>query len=166
MINYPIVEPLQPEPDGDYDVVVGTIGFEERARFLAETMRPKGKKMVAIGFRRQQVLNYLVNEEWYSTHGYETTDLEDGEYGDFCSELVAQLDFRNDEPPRMWVDISSCSRLRLALLIDAIRRAAHPIVVDFVYSISKFSAPSTMRLGNTHVGPVTPNYAGWAVEPN
>jgi hypothetical protein len=166
MNNVPTVRPLELIPNCNYSAVIGTVGFERRARFLAETLRPRGEIMVATGFRKQQVLNYATNKEWYRSNGYETRDLDDAEYRDWCHSLVGDLTADKGATAAMWVDISSTSRLRLAVLVDEIRRVDHPILVDFVYSVAEFTEPSPMNLGNTHVGPVTSNYAGWASEPN
>jgi hypothetical protein len=145
-----------------YDLAIATIGYEKRARFLSERFDPPAKIKMACGFTKQRVLNYAANQDWFTRSGFAVTEREDRNYKQWCAALLDRVKpGKAGATVRLWVDISSASRFRLATLIDCIRQAGFPVSADFVYAPAKFSSPPQGKVPNFHVGPITELFAGW-----
>src|SRR5947207_11718086 len=56
----------------------------------------------------------------------------------------------------------------MAILMDSIRKhfTFPGLGVDFLYSLASFSEPPKSQPVNTHVGPISPPFAGWWTEPD
>jgi len=157
-----VVDSLNPASDGGrYDVAIATRGYETRARCLATRFQPEARLRIAGGFAGQQALQYAENRHWFSTHRWRTVDLDDAAFGGFWRDILARATHGRSDVLRVWLDISSNSRLRIATLLDLFRTLSCPVVVDFVYCAAKFSPPPRSHPPNGHVGPVTRSFAGW-----
>jgi hypothetical protein len=163
-------------PGRDYDAVVTTLGYEKRARHVAERFAPRSGQKYALGFKEQQVLSYSENREWYKAAGYVVEDLTDAEFIDRFKEICARLDSTARAISRkgdsccvtMLLDISSLTRSRLAAVIDHLwsQTRCCAFSVDFYYTLAQYDPPPQEVLLNSHVGPVTPAFAGWTNDPD
>jgi hypothetical protein len=164
----PTIKPLDiHNRPGEYTLAVATVGYEERARFAAETLGISAKEKLAIGFVAQKELSYERNSSWYERAGYHVVHVDDEEYGRLISEKITSAIGSCKDEGSISIDISSMTRLRLAVVLSYLARLplAVPLRVDFLYTLAKFSAPSQIVQANSHVGPVLPEFAGWWTEP-
>jgi hypothetical protein len=162
-----VVRPLSKSWVEDrYDVAIGTVGYEQRARYVFENIGARGASCVACGFSDQRVLAYDDNSRWFESHGFRVDHKPDSEYAGWLSNAFNLTSERASL--RVLVDISSMTRVRLARLIEFFTSQAveRPIVATFVYSLAAYTAPPEAALYNSHVGPVTPMFAGWWEEPD
>jgi hypothetical protein len=148
-----------------YDAVVAAVGFEARSRAVAEILQPSGKRSAACAFPDQKELCYYDNLDWYTKSGYSVQERNDEDFGKWFEDFL--LDIREDDVDeyKVAIDVSSVTRLRLAIMVDILRRRQDekPVVVDFIYSIARFSSPPDSDVPNVHVGPVLKSFAGWSL---
>lgn len=150
-----------------YDGLLCTVGYESRARHFAEKKKFEARHSWALGFDNRKVLMYPDNLYWYSKSGFKVSEPSDTQFIDaFLEFLRASLD-GDDDTRTLCIDISSLTRLRLAVIVDSIRNFGgnFPLVVDFVYSPAKFSPPPSSSGPNQAVRPL-PGFAGWTNDPS
>jgi hypothetical protein len=145
-----------------YDLLLGTVGYEQRARFAFSKLDITAPQRLAFGFKEQQELSYEENKTWYTNAGFEISEPSSDE---FRKQLLSSINHLGTKRNYICVDISSMTRLRMALVVDAFRKAPGELVVDFVYSIAAYSPPLESFSPNTHVGAVLPSFAGWWINP-
>lgn len=166
------VSPFDPEElrRNEYDLAIGSAGFERRARYIIEEFQPKAAVAWAPAFVNRQVLEFDRNNKVLSGLGYDTTPVDDGSFRDHLDKKIQQSLGNSDHGSsiRVVVDVSSMSRLRMATIVDAFRFLPHKTTVhiDFVYSVSAFAAPPKENLPIVECGPVTPEFAGWSYDPS
>jgi len=169
MANNPHVSLYRPDSlPAQYDVGIAAVGFEARARFVAENLHPDARIRLACAFPDRKVLSYQDNIDWYSRNGYKTEEVPDEPFGVWCGEVLRNIRQTGSGQLRIWVDISSLSRFRIAALVDTFRSFdATPVLhIDFLYSLAKSSPPPRGFVPNAHVGPVLPSFAGWPTDPD
>lgn len=152
--------------DQEYDLAIATVGYEERARHIFSTVQPSARVKTACGFDAQKVFEYENNTTWFESNRFEVAHLTDESYDEWIQGVLNGVETGNN-PMRILIDISSTTRIRMARLLVSLRNFARVSVeATFVYSLASFTAPPTERHANSHVGPVTPEFAGWWEEPD
>jgi hypothetical protein len=63
-----VKEKLQKRP---YDLFLCAVGFETRARYIAEECKPNSRRRIAIAFRDRRVIAFDDNLQWFTLSGYE-----------------------------------------------------------------------------------------------
>jgi hypothetical protein len=161
-----VVSPYFADARPKYDLFVATLGYEERARFLAESRGVRGRQSIAWAFDGPPILSFEDNQRAFEAAGFQIVPESEGSPDEF----IDALDYPSDveRPVHLCVDISSASRIRLAKWFEAIIRRAseYRFVVDFVYAEALFTPPAAGGAPNTSVGPVLPMFAGWSSDPN
>jgi hypothetical protein len=150
-----------------YDLAIAAIGYEQRARAIFESHALEIRARAACGFKRQEVLEYDRNLSWYRSADFAIASADDGDYPSWLEETLEVIRTAQ-ERTKILVDISSLTRIRIANLISAFLgiRSDQQVDAFFVYSLAAFTSPITDQPPNTHVGPVTPDFAGWWSEPD
>jgi hypothetical protein len=162
---------VEPFDDGtstiSYHILVATVGFEERARFVASDLSPRSERRVAIGFTQGHALHYAENRAWFTRHDFEVHEPTDAEYGALFRRILEEATVVPTAALRVAIDVSSLSRIRIATVIDLLRstRWNCEVVADFYYAPAIFTEPVEEDQPNVHVGPVLPEFAGWTTEP-
>lgn len=168
MQRVPVIERVDHDlTDTKYDAFVATVGFETRSRHIAQTCNPTAARKVACGFSSRKVLAYQENMHWYQNAGFDVEEMSDAEYGRWIANVVSRASTSGSRIINVCVDISSTSRLRLAMLIETLMFAPVPcdFCVDFVYSFARY-ATGIEETVVTKAGPVTETFAGWAGDPD
>jgi hypothetical protein len=152
---------------GSYDLFVATVGFESRARHIAETMRPRAAKYVASAFESRQELAFLANRKWFQNAGFQVPVVSDSEFLEHCQEVLSSIEVRGQKV-RVCIDISSMSRLRMATWVSAVRNGVdgRSVVADFVYAPAVFSGSPGEHAPIVVSKPVVDEFAGWSAEPD
>lgn len=165
------VNPLRQETHKLYDLFVATLGYETRSSFISKKADLKATKNIAIGFTSDQILKYQLNKSWFESAGFEVVEVEDKAFIEVmaraCNDACDTRATPEKGRVRIAVDISSVTRLRMALILQFLGMASgsFPIEVDFYYALAEFSDPPSRVQANTHVGPVLPSLSGWWTEP-
>ena len=149
---------------GESELLVATLGFEQRARFFSEMYAPRAKRRVACGFCYGQVLAYSENRSYFEREGFEIFQIADEEHGDLVERLLVESVGKDEG---VLIDISSMSRPRIAAWVQALARrgASDAVSATFVYSLANFGGPPRREVPNVYVGPVLPAFAGWTMHP-
>jgi hypothetical protein len=167
--SLPTVLVLEGNGSKAYDLFIAAIGYEERARYVAESLHINADERLAIGFISGHVFNYDKNTRWYRDAGFSISHVEDSAFDAQIARSLRGIatSKTSTDPIRVCVDISSLSRLRMALLIRRFvsERLQRDVEVDFLYTLAAFSPPPSIASANTHVGPVLPSFSGWWTAP-
>jgi hypothetical protein len=149
-----------------YDLFVAAAGYEARSRYVAEILIPTALENLALGFECQQTLEFESNVEWYSSHGFTVEIGDDEPCAAFFVERLTSLG--KAQNLSVLIDISSLSRTRIALFLEALGLLLPTVAVevDFVYALAMYTDPVENESSNSHVGPVLPSFAGWWIEPD
>lgn len=167
MRRMPMIEPIAGLPvDTQYDGYIGVIGYEKRSRYAAEKVADKALLKMACGFTTRRVLSYNKNLAWHRRAGFDVNETSDADYGKWIVEVIDRMSANSSGTVRLCVDISSTSRLRLAILIEnlLLSNASCDFYVDFLYSFANDSS-GIQETVVTSAGPVTEMFAGWAGDP-
>jgi hypothetical protein len=151
--------------EGRYDLLIASLGYERRSRFVAESEKFQSDQKCAIGFGNCKVHSYRSNQRWFSQHGFNVTESSDSEFKSVISNALAVRRSDLSPPAKICVDISSMSRLRIACVLSEIVRMGSPVAVDFVYSVAKYLPPVREMSQIESAGPVLDEFAGWSSEP-
>src|SRR5687767_7135757 len=112
-----------------YDALIAAVGYEKRARFIANRLRGRYDKGYANCFTDRNVLNYEKNYRWFSRAGFSLARTSDAEFYSWCVSTLTKISY-DQEHPRVAVDVSSISRLRIAYLFYAVRDIGSPLILD------------------------------------
>lgn len=165
-----VVSPLKPKPTDEHDLLVASLGFEQRASFLASKYSSSSQRKVACGFASRKVHSYERNRQVFATHGFEMEDCAEEQFQQWWQKT---FDLAREEagakPLRLCVDVSSMSRYRIATIVGSLLELGEgpPVVASFLYSIAKFSPPPPDGGGPIVVcAPATRTFSGWSTEPD
>lgn len=153
-----------------YDVVVCALGYESRARSMAEELSLSGDLKLALSFGDCKTHGYNDNLNYFTVSGFEIHEWSDEDFvAAIRTRIVSFLMERSSSLPgrrdiAVCLDISSFSRFRLASLVDLVVEVAAttPIRLHVMYSVACFSPPDRDDLPIRTAAPVTENYAGWS----
>jgi hypothetical protein len=153
----------------EYDLFIGTIGYEHRARYIPEHLKIRAAQRIAVGFESDQIYNYEENSLWYRSANFEIYHLGDEPFGRLLAERLTNIARKpkGRDAVRLCVDISSMTRIRMAMLMRLLAdaRLGTCLEADFLYATASFSPPPSSSVPNRHVGPVLPSFSGWWTAP-
>jgi len=149
-----------------YSLFIAALGYEERSRFIAEHSHPNAARKIALAFDQQKVHAFVQNLEWFSSNDFHVKIIDDNGFRLELASVVRDLCVEGDVS--ILVDISSISRIRLALIVECFSEACsnQSLSVDFVYALAEYTSPPASNIANSHVGPVLASFAGWPDEPD
>jgi hypothetical protein len=148
---------------GDYDAALVSLGYEKRARQIAEQLLEVPDR-TAMPFADRHELDYDANERWLRETGWKLPDVADEEIVAVTSAWLGELAGGREDPVKVAIDISSMSRVRIGAVIQALLSlpADARAQVDLLYTPAEFE---TGRGRNDpqvfEVGPVSRYFAGW-----
>lgn len=145
------------------DLLIVAIGYEERSRFVAETLAAVSSRRVAFSFRSDGVGSFDRNLAVSQDAGFEVLPLDDN----FEMQFKQLLAFAPKEGYHIGIDVSSFTKFYLAEIVDSLAsHKGHPIDVDFLYapaSSEGWEVPdSPIRIAE----PVHPSFASWIDDPS
>jgi len=155
--------------EAPYDGFIASLGFEQRASFLARTkLASTARCRFACGFGTRQLHAYDGNLRVFAEAGFEIDERPDEAFPEWWKIVVNRIfaESRHKGSIRLCVDVSSMSRFRIATIVASLFEGADNVAVDFLYSIAAFSGPPKDALTPITVcGPAVDTFAGWSVEP-
>jgi hypothetical protein len=145
-----------------YDIYLTALGYEKRCTYFSSTYKPLADNKHAFSFDFGKDFSFEENKEWFSNQKYDVTECTDEI---FINELKILLDGTNNL--KVLVDVSSFSRLRIAIIMRELNFAANnkEIMTDFVYSLAKFTPPVNSSVLISNASPILPDFAGWPKDP-
>jgi hypothetical protein len=167
-MNVPRVCELIIEHEKVYDIFIATIGYEQRSRFVIDSLKVDAKLKVAFGFTWDHIFHYDDNAAWLIASGYDSLHCDDEAFAFELDKIIVEaLSTNGSNTLKIGVDISSATRARVAMILICVqkRSSRKHIEIDFFYSLAKFSPAPSSSHPNTHFGPVLPAFSGWWTEP-
>lgn len=160
------------DTDETYDIVLATLGYEKRARAIAQAMGSAHHR-AACGFDSYRVLSYSENWAWFSDNGFQVLEPGDANYRAWLeawlSEAVASAAVAAGDgaPIRVAIDVSSMTRSRIACALETASKLGerHPLAVDFLYTPALYQDPPEEPDFTASIEPVTPFFRGWPPDP-
>jgi len=141
-----------------YDGMIASVGYEPRSHAIAEAMRERPPKAIAVEFRGQQNEQYLESRACFDRMKFDIKQEWDERFLPFVASWFREL----DPGARVLIDISSMSRPRIASVVQALADLEDPsaVDVDFLYAPAAYRDPGELPPGVLSLGPVIPYYAG------
>lgn len=152
----------------EVDICLVACGYETRARAFAERFTFPGSIRLALAFPGERQLSFTENRRQLLERGFTVNAVDDATIVDVvCEALQSRISNDANTDLSVFVDISSQSRARLALIIEAISRCAAEVRVRvfFGYTLAKYMPPTNSAVPNLSIGPVSDFFAGWAEDP-
>jgi len=145
-----------------YNIYLTALGYEKRSRYFSSKYKITADHKHAFSFDFGKYFSYEENKKWFDNKKYCVTDCTDEV---FANELKKLLD--GTDNLKVLVDISSFSRLRIAIIMRELNLAANnkEIMTDFVYSLAKFTPPVNSSSLITNASPILSDFAGWPKDP-
>lgn len=152
----------------EYRCFFAALGYESRARTVAEELRPRAQRRTAIAFTSPTCIAYADNRTFFGRNGYEIVEIRDEVSVTACASRSIQAEGFNDaEPLRVLIDVSSQTRSWIGQLLSACSAFAigRTVEIDIIYVLAKYSASDRDELPMRHIGPVSAAFAGWSLDP-
>ncbi len=146
-----------------YDLFLSFVGYETRSRYVSETFSPAGARLSACGFSDRHVLSFEENCRCLVAAGYTYSEPNDTLFEEWVKALLREC-ISEKTTLRIGIDISSVSRLRLAITLLGLVELSKqvPLEAVFWYAVGAFSEPQWEPEPMISAGPVVPALAGWA----
>lgn len=162
-----LVTPGPVEPQGTFDLLITCLGYETRARHIAERFASLCAKKLALAFRHRLVAGYKKNLEFYQSHDFELLPFESLAFGKSLRDIIDESIPGSRNRARLLIDISSMSRPMIANLVVVLGeiRSVNGIDVTFTYCPAVFTGAPDVKQPVVVSQPVVPELAGWSIEP-
>jgi hypothetical protein len=150
------------------DLVIVACGYESRARYFVERRLMLGKRQVALAFGTQRELAFDRNVRVFRERGVDIVDVDEEKLSRWMRASIEEAAQGVDaRPVRVFIDVSSQSRSRMARILEGVvdigRRV--PLEVFFAYALAEFDQPDGKPAPIRDIGPVSPRFAGWTLDP-
>jgi hypothetical protein len=161
--------------EGRYAAVIASVGYEDRARHVAECLLHSSDRLIASTFPDNRVLSFQKNLRWFEERGAQIIDDPPGNHRAALTAAITKLTNERAEVEklrfgrattprglRLAVDISSMTRSRIAeTVLTLYDDYGVPIDVDFMYSPAAF-APGFSISGPIRVNTAVSGFEGWS----
>ncbi|MBQ0759799.1 MAG: hypothetical protein KBT72_09100 [Zhongshania sp.] len=146
--------------DGNFDLAIYGVGFEERATHCAKIYLQKKVKSIAIGYDiNTDKFNYQKNKSFFTANGAEVYEGSDISCVNYLDKFLSTLD--RGQPKNILLDITVMSRHRLAGLIFKLLDILPPkSKISITYSLSKFVEPPPGNTPIRSLGEILPQLTG------
>lgn len=148
------------DEDIDFDLVIAACGYETRARHMLESRSVQSTRMVAIGYGHGHDIAFEDNKRAFVKHGFEFEDVDDDSFETYIEVLIREVRGQPGRRISVLLDISCFSRIRLALILEALT-ASGAFVLDVFYSLAAFCPPNDKEPKSQYLCPVTDHFSGW-----
>ena len=153
-----------------YDLLIGAVGYESRARFAFDNVIVDAASKWVIRFDDRQLHDFRRNELFFAKANFEVIGAGLPSIAAKLRNMVAPLEGSPQGLATCLVDISSMTRSQIATICYELylcsRIAQRELVVDFMYSFAAFTPPSKEFGPIRFRGPVIPQLGGWTAEPD
>ena len=122
---WPTIKVMAIEADSigarEYSALFCTLGYEQRARYIAEQFGISARSRHSLGFTHNHVFDYQANRDFYrARQNFDAPELSNDEFENVIPDLLrSDLSSEGNYKDRICIDISSLSRLRIAHVISS-----------------------------------------------
>lgn len=148
--------------DLEFDLFVFAVGYEKRARFLAEKFRDRCKLTVGYVFEGGHVLSFQSNLSFLrNVSGLEVRAGESIE-----AVLQKERDLQAFKDKKIGIDVSSLNRGAMAELLSELLESQFfsGCEITILYSVAVFSSPPNEQMDFLDFGPLE-GFGGWTTSP-
>ncbi|MDV3516275.1 hypothetical protein [Stenotrophomonas sp. C1657] len=150
---------LPSEPTQSFDLIIAVCGYESRARSIIGANNAIAVRKIAIGYGAMEEVSFSENLAAFLANGYEFKSVNDQDFELFIEDVIRQAS-ADAKVPRILLDISCMTRLRLAQVMEALF-AVGAFDVDVYYALAEYSSPSGSEPTYEYLCPVTEYLSGW-----
>jgi hypothetical protein len=150
--------------DIEFDCLICSSGFEERAIYVSKTIKFQVKRKIVVGFKNYENEGFReTNDSFYNTNGFEFI-LENADEADKIITKLKELFADANTKIKIAIDYSSMTRVWYSAILNFFDSLNYADNVDlfFFYSFSKFSQPVNGDVRNIHIGPIK-NYSSLSI---
>lgn len=148
------------------DLLVASVGYEQRARHVSSVMRGNTRQGWAATFETHRVLSFEENLTWFQESDFEIVDANTQTYRKLLTERLTELSAESVTGSlRVAVDISSMTRRRIAeTLLSLADVETAEVQVEWFYAPAEYSEHAGEQ------GPIIergalPGFEGWSIDP-
>jgi hypothetical protein len=153
----------------EYDIALGAIGFEARARFAYSELTAQAKIRSAIRFSDRRIHDFAANDAFFADAGFASIEADPSAVRTYLATRLAALAQEESHGGiSILVDISSLTRQHIAIICYEViahrELCSSATTVDFVYSPAQY-APPPAEFGPIQVRePIIPELSGWSAD--
>lgn len=150
------------DEDLEFDLFVFAVGYEERARFLAEKFRARTKLTVGYVFEGGHILSFQSNLSFLK----DVNGLEVHAGKEIGEVLLAERGLQTLKGKRVGIDVSSLNRGAMAELLSELLDSPYfsGCEITVLYAVAAFSPPPVVEMEFLDFGPLD-GYGGWTTSP-
>lgn len=158
---------LPSAPDGEFDLLIGAVGYESRSTWLIEHGGIRATAVWGLQFEYNQVLHFNRACEIYEHAGADLALFSSEDDLGRMAARLSEIQSQHNRPLRVVLDISAMSRLMIATTLLAITQAsrAYGIELNTHYTPATFRAPGQTAPARV-AQPIVPELAGWSNRPD
>ncbi len=157
-----------PSVQKSFDLALGGIGYERRARYALTELTPRAVTRIGLEFEDRQVYDFDDNRRAFEKAKFSRIPARTENIASVLARWVRDSTV-TDGRLRAWIDISSLTRPLIATICYQLWSQAQTdervIHASFVYSQARFSPPPDDYGPIAHKGAVIPEFAGWTDDP-
>lgn len=152
-----------------WDVLICALGYESRARFVAEKYGSRARERISIAFDSKDIYDYRLNEKIFQKLDFFCLRFDIDLIEKTLMEMLVSIwNDKTEADLAVCVDISSMSRPMLAKIIWLLSTlvGSLKINVTFLYAPALY-ANDIREIGPIlYSAPVLPEFAGWSARPD
>ncbi|NIJ05905.1 hypothetical protein [Frigoribacterium faeni] len=145
-----------------YDLLITSVGYEARSRYIAEIVGTVAARKVAFNFDSPGVLSFDQNLRVVRALGFEVRPIDD----QFAGALRRLLEDATDQGVRaIGIDISSLTKFHIAEVVDVFHESNLELSVDFLYAPASSASWVPVDAPIQYAEPIHPAFASWTDDP-
>lgn len=146
----------------EFDLFVFAVGYEERARFLAEKVRDRVALTVGYVFESGHILSFESNYSFLK----EVDGVEVHAGRSICEALRAERGMQTFEGKKVAIDVSSLNRGAMAELLAELLDSPYfsGCEITVLYAVASFTPPPDLEMDFLDFAPLE-GFGGWTTSP-
>jgi len=140
----------------DFDLFVCSSGYEQRACFIAQTVKINARHKVVFCFKNHLTEKFrLLNDKFYSFNKF-TFIYEEGNQTINITKILNELMLTSGTTVNIAVDYSSMTSVWYSAIVSYfnVLNSNKQVNLYFFYCFAEFSAPNYFNVRNTNIGPM------------
>lgn len=162
--NFSVVPFEEEQAQTKNTLLVTALGYERRSSHFARLYGANFERQHALGFDHRKECSFQSNFDVLKSIGFDIHEASGAQFAEVVRTIFSSLS--DAEEAKIWIDISSFSRSRIAHMISEVWSLQVPrITLYLCYSPAKYSRPIENAGPINIAEPVTPQFAGWTSTP-
>lgn len=153
---------LSLKEERNYDLLIFAVGYEARARFIAEKYQEKSNLILGYIFPEGHILSFDENRDFLDSVGGHALEV-----GNLIESRLIELDESRDFAGcKICLDVSSLNRSAMAELLSELLDSKYfsGADIEILYSVAKFVKPPSKEVDFLDFAPLE-KFGGWTSNP-